>query len=106
MSKNYNLVRNLPVFRFFYQGASHTHPVRRVVAVFKENNTTFTGYELREGSDVRTQNPPIKSFRKDRVATINQIDKRRTLRKTTPKRKQGETTLSRSALQSLVVDGI
>jgi hypothetical protein len=106
MSKNYNLLKNLPIFRFFYRGVSHTHPVRRVVAVFQENKTTFTGYELREGSEVRTQNPPIKSFRKDRVASINQIDRRRVLRKTTPKKKQGKTTLSRATLQSLVVDGI
>jgi len=107
MSKNYKLVRNLPVLRFYYQGESHTHPVRRVVAVIKVTRNTYTGYELREGSVIRTQgDAPIKSYRKDKIAKIGQIDKRRVLRKTTPKKQLGETTLSKSALQSLVVDGI
>jgi hypothetical protein len=106
MSNNYKLVRNLPVLRFFYQGESHTHPVRRVVAVISETSTTYTGYELREGSVVRTQDLPVKSYRKDRIANIGQIDKRRVLRRKTPKKRYGETTLSRSSLQSLVLEGI
>jgi len=101
----YTLVRNLPVARFYYQG-HHTHPVRRVVAITNETRTTFTGYELREGSELRTGDLPVKTFRKDRVAEIGQIDKRRVLRRKTPKRNQTQTTLSRSNLQSLVIDGI
>ncbi|MHA2427796.1 MAG: hypothetical protein ACXADB_07215 [Candidatus Hermodarchaeia archaeon] len=105
MNQKYTLVRNLPVARFYYQG-HHTHPVRRVIVITKQTRTSITGYELREGSVLRTGNFPVKTFRKDRIAEIGQLDKRRVLRQNTPKTKQGQTTLSRSSLASLVLDGI
>jgi hypothetical protein len=49
---------------------------------------------------------PIKSFRKDRIADIGQIDKRRKLHQSTPKKKHTQTTFSRSDLTSLVTVGI
>ena len=106
-NSHYSLVRNQPVARFFYQG-KHTHPVRRTVLIVENNGKTFTGYELREGSTVRTtvDKAPIKSFRKDRIADIGQIDKRRKLHQSTPKKKHTQTTFSRSDLTSLVTVGI
>ena len=106
-SSYYSLVRNMPVARFFYQG-KHTHPVRRTVLIVENNGKTFTGYELREGTTVRTtlDKAPVKSFRKDRIAEIRQIDGRRKLRRETPQRKQAQTTFARSDLSSLVTDGI
>jgi hypothetical protein len=103
----YSLVKNQPVARFFYRG-KHTHPVRRTVLIVENNGKTFTGYELREGSIVRNtlDKAPIKSFRKDRIATIGQIDRRRKLRKDTPSSRQDQTTFNRSGLTSLVTEGI
>ena len=104
---HYSLVRNQPVARFFYRG-KHTHPVRRTVLIVENNGKIFTGYELREGTTVRStvEKAPVKSFRKDRIAAIGEIDKRRKLRQSTPKKRQDQTTLIRSALTSLVTDGI
>ena len=104
---NYDLVRNQPVARFFYRG-KHTHPVRRTVLIVENNGKTFTGYELREGATVRStvDKAPVKSFRKDRIAIIGEIDKRRKLRQATPKKRHAQTTLARSPLASLVTDGI
>ena len=104
---HYSLVRNRPVARFFYRG-KHTHPVRRTVLIVENNGKTFTGYELREGDMVRStvDKAPVKSFRKDRIAAIGEIDKRRKLRQSTPKKRQDQTTFTRSDLTSLVTDGI
>ena len=103
----YSPVRNQPVARFFYRG-KHTHPVRRTVVIVENNHTTFTGYELREGMKVRptVDKAPMKSFRKDRVALIGEIDKRRKLRKITPRSRQNQTTFTRSNMDSLVTEGI
>ena len=107
MSNFYSLVRNQPIARFWYQG-KHTHPVRRVVAVTDVTPTVITGYELREGNTVRNTlaNAPVKSFRRDRIATVRQIDARRKLRRTTPRTRQNDTTLVRENLTTLVTEGI
>lgn len=105
--KKYALTRNQPVARFFYQGQRHTHPVRRTVLVIESTPTLITGYEMREGATTRSfGQAPVKSYRKDRIANINEIDSRRTLRKETPRSKQKDTTLTRSDLMSFVTDGI
>ena len=106
MSTNYEPVRNQPVARFFYKG-THTHPVRRTVVIVENNSNTITGYELREGMTMRSmEKAPIKSYRKDTIALVNQLDKRRKLVKTTPKKYRNQSTLSRTGLFSLVTDGI
>ena len=108
MSNNfYPLVRNQPIARFWYQG-KHTHPVRRVVAVTDVTPNLITGYELREGNSVRNTvlTAPVKSYRRDRIAMVSQIDARRKLRRTTPRTRQNSTTLTRNNLTTLVVEGI
>ena len=105
--KKYALTRNQPVARFFYQAQRHTHPVRRTVLVIESTSTLITGYEMREGAMTRSfGQAPIKSYRRDRIASINEIDSRRTLRKETPRSKQKDTTLVRSDLMSFVTEGI
>lgn len=64
----YEVVKNLPVARFWYKG-SHTHPVRRTVLITESNKNYICGYELRDGNIVRTAaKAPIKSYRRDKIA--------------------------------------
>lgn len=64
----YEIVKTLPVARFWYKG-SHTHPVRRTVLVTESNRNFICGYELRDGNVVRTAaKAPIKSYRRDKIA--------------------------------------
>lgn len=64
----YQVVKNLPVARFWYKG-THTHPVRRTVLVTESNRNYICGYELRDGNIVRTATKaPIKSYRRDKIA--------------------------------------
>jgi len=101
MSKQYNFVKNRPVARFFYKG-DHTHPVRRTIVVIKTTDKVMTGYELREGSIVRSfKNAPIKSYSRNKIAKIGQIDKRRNLRRQ-PESGLRKTTLIRSDLKELI----
>jgi hypothetical protein len=66
--KVYDIVKNQPIARFFYKGQSHSHPVRRTVMIIKTSQLNITGYELREGENVRSkEDAPIKSYRKDRI---------------------------------------
>lgn len=103
----YRLLRNLPVAKFFYQGQSHSHPVRRTVLLTEATPTHIRGYELREGADTRIfRQAPIKSYRRDKIARINQLDRRRTLRKKAPKKQQKKSTLQRVNLVDLVVNGV
>ena len=102
--KEYTLVRNLPVARFYYQG-SHSHPVRRTVLVVTATSRTITGYELREGSDVRSYNKaPIKSFRRAKIAKVNQCGRR--LRQRVEPRQLDRTTLQRVSLVDIVKRGV
>ena len=102
--RDYETVRNVPVARFFYQGRSHTHPVRRTVIITEVRPDRFTGYELREGATTRSfKNAPIKSYSKRRIARVDQIDRRRILRKENPESKN--TTLARANLLDLVRNG-
>jgi hypothetical protein len=102
MSERLNeLVRNLPVARFYYKGQSHSHPVRRTVLIFETGSNTFTGYELREGNTTRTVGAaPIKTFRKDRIATRAQCRTDSVMRQVGKKRLT-ETTLSRTSLETV-----
>jgi hypothetical protein len=107
MKRFYSMVRNQPVAKFFYQG-NHSHPVRRTVLIVENNPDIITGYELREGNVVRDnlEKAPIKSYNKSLIAQVKQLDKRRVLRKETPKNRLNNTTLIRRSLDTLVLEGI
>lgn len=91
MKTNYCLIRNLPVWKFFYKG-THSKPVRTTLAVTEVNGDVVKGYVLRRGNEVfgRLQDAPIKSFRKSEMATI---------------RGTARTTLSKHTLTDLIVNG-
>jgi hypothetical protein len=58
---------------FYYQGG-HSHPVKRVVVVVKSSPTHITGYEVREGFNIReTSKAPIKTYLKENIATVRQL---------------------------------
>jgi hypothetical protein len=104
---HYPIVKNRPVAKFFYEGTSHTHPVRRTVVLIESKPSYFRGFELREGSTIRTPGKaPIKSYTKKNIARISDIDKRRVLRTNTPKKEQYKTTLTRHSLADLVRSGV
>lgn len=64
----HQLMRKLPVARFYYKG-NHSHPVKRTVLLVKSTKTKVTGYELREGKTRRDfRNAPIKSYLRDKIA--------------------------------------
>lgn len=105
--KDYPVVRNMPVARFFYQGRRHTHPVRRTVLLIESTQSYIRGYEMREGTRTRSyKTAPIRTYRRDKIANIDQIDLRRTLRAKTPLNELGKTTLRRTCLVNLVKDGV
>lgn len=69
-SKPHNIITIKPLARFYYKG-KHSHPVRRTVLIIEEGANLITGYELREGSQVRSlaeSMKHIKTFRKDKIA--------------------------------------
>jgi len=105
--KDYPVVRNQPVAKFFYKGQSHTHPVKRTVVLIESHPNYFRGFELREGTDVRPLGrAPIKSYSRKNIAKIREIDARRELRATTPSAKQDSTTLKRFSFADLVRQGV
>lgn len=100
----YNPVKNQPIARFYYQGPGHSHPVRRTIVIIEVTKTLIIGYEIREGSTVRSlKNARIKSFRRDRIAKIQQCGIR--FRRRTPQKNLANTTLTRSNLLDLVLNG-
>lgn len=101
MKSVYEVSRNQPVARFYYQG-SHSHPVRRTILVIESTANLLTGYELREGSTVRDyRNAPIKSYRKDLIATEDQLGPRKHREAGRPE----VSTLQRESLRDLVLVG-
>jgi hypothetical protein len=82
MSTSYCLIRNLPVWKFFYKG-SHSKPVRTTLAVIEVKGEIVTGYVLRRGNMVcnRLQDAKIASFKKSEIASAN--SKRKSLSKHT-----------------------
>jgi hypothetical protein len=103
--KEYRIVRTLPVSRFYYQG-SHSHPVRRTVLITENHKNYFRGYEMREGSVVRTKisQAPIKSYSKSKIAKIGQCGRR--LRKRVPQNMHSQSTYERGRLMDLVTRGV
>jgi hypothetical protein len=90
MSTNYCLIRNLPVWKFFYKG-NHSKPVRTTLAVVSVKGDIVTGYVLRRGNDVcnRLQDARIASFKKSEIAAT----------------KRRRTTLKKHNLIDLIVNG-
>jgi hypothetical protein len=94
----------MPVARFYYQG-SHSHPVRRTVLIVAETQTTFTGYELREGKTLRTYGDAlIRTYRKDKIAKFGDYSRLRKNRQNY-NRKDSESTLTRSNIFDLIKNG-
>ena len=101
--KNEEIVKELPVARFYYQG-SHSHPVRRTVLVKESTKKYLKGYELREGATIRNlTNAPVKCYRRDKIAKVEQCGKR--LRKRTPTTQLRSSTLQRANLLDLLRNG-
>ena len=103
MMTKFKLLRNLPVARFYYQGESHSHPVRREVVLCEATPDMLIGYEIRSGNKVTSDLSvaPIKSFRRDRIAKYGDYQK---LRRTTEQQSRiGQTTLTRAPLSSVKV---
>ena len=99
MSERLNdLVRNLPVAKFYYKGQSHSHPVRRTVLVSTLTATHITGYEIREGNNTRTiDDAPVKTYLRKRIATRKNLRSDSAMRNVA-KKKLSESTLTRASL--------
>ena len=91
MNASFCLIRNLPVWKFFYKG-THSKPVRTTLAVTEVRGDVVKGYVLRRGNTVcsKLQDAPIKSFKKSEIALIKGSKK---------------TTLSKHTLTDLIVNG-
>ena len=85
------LIRNLPVWKFFYKG-THSKPVRTTLAVTEVEGDVVKGYVLRRGNTVytRLQDAPFKSFKKSEIASSKDSSK---------------TTLSKHTLVDLITNG-
>jgi hypothetical protein len=88
---NYCLVRNLPVWKFFYKG-THSKPIRTTIAVVENKGDVVKGYVLRRGNSVcsRLQDARICSFNKSKIALAKDGSR---------------TTLSKHTLSDLIVNG-
>lgn len=102
--KDYPVSRNLPVWKFYYQG-HHSHPVRRTILVHRVTQDKVYGYELREGTVTRSfKDAPMKSFKKSRIAKIRQCGRR--LRRRTDPDFHDNTTLQKFSLLDFVKTGV
>ena len=99
--QNYEVVRHLPVARFYYQG-THSHPIRRTVLVIRSNKRFVQGYELRCGSEVRTlRTAPVRTYSKAKIATLDKLGARK-------HRQPGPavSSLRRQPLMELLTEGV
>ena len=98
---SFNLVRNLPVWKFYYKG-NHSKPVRTTIAVVSNNSKVVTGYVLRRGNEVcnTLQDAKIHSFKKSEIAKIGQVSRLASTNKSTNK-----TTLTKHSIVDLIVSG-
>lgn len=97
----YEIVENLPVARFFYKG-SHTHPVRRTILVIESNRDFIQGYELREGTTVRTaEKAPVKTYLRSKIARGMSLRANNPIRKSSP----NKSTLVRRPLIDIIKVG-
>lgn len=103
----YGVIETLPVARFFYQGKSHSHPVRRTVLIIEENADTLVGYELRSGRRILSlqeaiEKKIVKTYKKAKIARFGDYC-RLWKRKSAPNPLQ--TTLRRCDLLDLMLKG-
>jgi hypothetical protein len=107
MYNQYEIIKFNPVAKFFYKGKSHTHPVRRTIVIVDYDKKTLTGYELREGTKVRNiEKAPIKTYRKDKIARVGEVDARRVIRHKAGPNELKSTTLRRETLVDLLRQGV
>jgi hypothetical protein len=98
----YELVKNMPVARFFYKG-THTHPVRRTILIIEQTREFIRGYELREGNEVRVAaKAPVKTFKRDRIAKGSSLRLENPIRKMSP----DKSTLVRKPLLDIIEVGV
>lgn len=103
--KEYDIIKSSPVARFYYQGKSHTHPVRRTILIIEDLPTLLIGYEMREGTKLRSiKDAPVKSYRKDRIAKYGDYSRLRKS-KIGSKKDPGESTLNRSEIIEFIKNG-
>jgi len=97
---SFNLVRNLPVWKFYYKG-THSKPIRTTIAVVTNNANVVTGYVLRRGNEVcsRLQDAKIQSFKKSGIARIGQVSR------LASSKANNRTTLTKHSIVDLVVSG-
>lgn len=90
--------------RFYYQGESHSHPVRRVVVIKEDHPDFYRGYEIRAGNTVRTleeAKTTIRTYRKDRIAKYGDYSRLRKS-KTTRNKNPNQTTLTPLSVLSVL----
>ena len=69
----YPILRNKPVAKFRYKG-THSKPVRRTVLLTALERNVITGYEIREGNEVRNpEECAIKSFSRDSIQSLKRF---------------------------------
>lgn len=104
--RNHDLVPRNTVARFYYQG-THSHPIRRTVLVIEETKDHITGYEIREGSVVRSiseTRETIRKYRKDKIAKWGDYSRLRMSAKNYLN-DPNETTLVRESVQTMFTKG-
>lgn len=100
--KEYKFVKDKPVAKFYYKG-QHKCPIKRTIIIVEVKENIITGYELREGSIVRSyKNAPIKSYRRSSIAKANEIDRR----KSKDYKDLNSSTFKRMSLRELVKFGV
>lgn len=98
----YKPLENNPIASFWYKG-THSHPVRRTVLLIDQIGEYITGYELREGNEVRNaEKAPIKSYRKDKIAKGKSLRAGSQIRMKNP----NKSTLVRKSLIDLIKSGL
>jgi len=105
-TKIYDLVPRNTVARFYYQG-SHSHPIRRTVLVIEESDTHITGYEIREGTHVRTieeARVSVRTYKKDRIAKWGDYSRLRMSAKNFMHDPE-DTTLVRESITTMFTEG-
>ncbi len=69
----YQVIRNKPIAKFRYKG-THSKPVRRTVLITGLEQNVITGYEVREGNELRdAEDEVIKSFTKDAILDLERF---------------------------------
>jgi hypothetical protein len=97
----YEIVRNMPIARFWYKG-THTHPVRRTILVVEQTREYIRGYELREGRIIRpAAKAPVKTYRRERIARGASLRTDSPIRKLYPQK----STLVRKTLLDVIEVG-